>query len=60
LHVRTPKQIARGLKEGDCDWFLREVWRKEESSMKHQAAQWVRKAEQDMTGARALARERDG
>jgi predicted nucleotidyltransferase len=28
LHVRTPKQIARGLKEGDCDWFLREVMEK--------------------------------
>jgi len=23
--VRTPKQIERGLREGDCDWFLREV-----------------------------------
>jgi predicted nucleotidyltransferase len=28
LHVRTPKQIARGLKEGDCDWLLREVMEK--------------------------------
>jgi uncharacterized protein len=28
LHVRTPKQIARGLKEGDCDWSLREVMEK--------------------------------
>src|SRR5216683_960357 len=28
LHVRTPKQIARGLKEGDCDWFPREVMEK--------------------------------
>jgi predicted nucleotidyltransferase len=25
LHVRTPQQIKRALKEGDCDWFLREV-----------------------------------
>jgi predicted nucleotidyltransferase len=25
LHVRTPKQIERGLKEGDCDWFLYDV-----------------------------------
>ena len=23
--VRTPKQIERGLREEDCDWFLREV-----------------------------------
>jgi predicted nucleotidyltransferase len=23
--VRTPKQIERAMKEGDCDWFLREV-----------------------------------
>jgi predicted nucleotidyltransferase len=23
--VRTPKQIERGLREDDCDWFLREV-----------------------------------
>jgi predicted nucleotidyltransferase len=28
LHVRTPKQIERGLREGDCDWFLREVMEK--------------------------------
>jgi predicted nucleotidyltransferase len=28
LHVRTPKQIARGLREDDCDWFLREVMEK--------------------------------
>jgi predicted nucleotidyltransferase len=28
LHVRTPKQIDRGMKEGDCDWFLREVMEK--------------------------------
>jgi len=28
LHVRTPKQIERGLKEDDCDWFLREVMEK--------------------------------
>jgi predicted nucleotidyltransferase len=28
LHVRTPYQIAQGLKEGDCDWFLREVMEK--------------------------------
>lgn len=26
--VRTPKQIERGLREGDCDWFLREVMEK--------------------------------
>ena len=25
LIVRTPKQIERGLREDDCDWFLREV-----------------------------------
>ena len=25
IMVRTPKQIERGLREGDCDWFLREV-----------------------------------
>jgi predicted nucleotidyltransferase len=25
VHVRTPFQIRQGLKEGDCDWFLREV-----------------------------------
>jgi predicted nucleotidyltransferase len=25
VHVRTPYQIEQGLKEGDCDWFLREV-----------------------------------
>jgi predicted nucleotidyltransferase len=25
VHVRTPYQIQQGLKEGDCDWFLREV-----------------------------------
>ena len=28
LHVRTPYQIKMGLKEGDCDWFLREVMEK--------------------------------
>lgn len=28
IHVRTPYQIKRGLKEGDCDWFLREVMEK--------------------------------
>jgi predicted nucleotidyltransferase len=26
--VRTPKQIERGLREDDCDWFLREVLEK--------------------------------
>jgi predicted nucleotidyltransferase len=25
LIVRTPQQIERGLREDDCDWFLREV-----------------------------------
>jgi predicted nucleotidyltransferase len=25
LIVRTPAQIKRGLREDDCDWFLREV-----------------------------------
>jgi predicted nucleotidyltransferase len=25
LHVRTPYQVKQGLKEVDCDWFLREV-----------------------------------
>ncbi|HJZ92454.1 MAG TPA: nucleotidyltransferase domain-containing protein [Gemmataceae bacterium] len=25
LIVRTPRQIELGLKEGDCDWFLREI-----------------------------------
>jgi predicted nucleotidyltransferase len=25
VHVRTPFQISQGLKEDDCDWFLREV-----------------------------------
>jgi predicted nucleotidyltransferase len=28
LHVRTPYQIKLGLKEGDCDWFLREIMEK--------------------------------
>src|SRR5437016_5504085 len=28
LHVRTPYQVKQGLKEGDCDWFLREVMEK--------------------------------
>jgi predicted nucleotidyltransferase len=28
VHVRTPYQIKLGLKEGDCDWFLREVMEK--------------------------------
>jgi predicted nucleotidyltransferase len=28
VHVRTPYQIRQGLKEGDCDWFLREVMEK--------------------------------
>lgn len=28
VHVRTPHQIKRGLQEGDCDWFLREVMEK--------------------------------
>jgi predicted nucleotidyltransferase len=28
LHVRTPFQIKQGLKEEDCDWFLREVMEK--------------------------------
>ncbi len=28
LIVRTPKQIERGLREDDCDWFLREVMEK--------------------------------
>jgi len=26
--VRTPKQVERGLREDDCDWFLREVMEK--------------------------------
>ncbi len=26
--ARTPKQIERGLREDDCDWFLREVFEK--------------------------------
>src|SRR5438128_10329555 len=25
LIVRTPYDIKQGLKEGDCDWFLREI-----------------------------------
>jgi uncharacterized protein len=25
VHVRTPFQMKQGLKEGDCDWFLREI-----------------------------------
>src|SRR5262249_53256300 len=28
IHVRTPYQIRQGLKEGDCDWFLREIMEK--------------------------------
>ena len=28
VHVRTPYQIKQGLKEGDCDWFLREIMEK--------------------------------
>jgi predicted nucleotidyltransferase len=28
VHVRTPYQIKQGLKEGDCDWFPREVMEK--------------------------------
>ena len=28
VHVRTPYQIKLGLKEGDWDWFLREVMEK--------------------------------
>src|SRR5207248_9815615 len=28
LIVRTPSQIKRGLREDDCDWFLREVMEK--------------------------------
>src|SRR5207244_9870268 len=28
LIVRTPKQIERGLREDDCNWFLREVMEK--------------------------------
>jgi predicted nucleotidyltransferase len=28
VHVRTPYQIKLGLKDGDCDWFLREVMEK--------------------------------
>jgi predicted nucleotidyltransferase len=28
IHVRTPSQIKQGLKEDDCDWFLREVMEK--------------------------------
>jgi predicted nucleotidyltransferase len=28
VHVRTPYQVRQGLKEGDCDWFLREVLEK--------------------------------
>jgi predicted nucleotidyltransferase len=28
IHVRTPKQIERGLREDDWDWFLREVMEK--------------------------------
>jgi uncharacterized protein len=26
--VRTPEQVARGLRPDDCDWFLREVMEK--------------------------------
>src|SRR5436190_11647871 len=25
LIVRTPYDVKQGLKEGDCDWFLREI-----------------------------------
>jgi predicted nucleotidyltransferase len=25
VHVRTPYQMRQGLKEDDCDWFLREI-----------------------------------
>jgi predicted nucleotidyltransferase len=28
VHVRTPYQMKQGLKEGDCDWFLREIMEK--------------------------------
>jgi predicted nucleotidyltransferase len=28
VHVRTPCQIKQGLKEDDCDWFLREIMEK--------------------------------
>jgi predicted nucleotidyltransferase len=28
LIIRTPAQIARGLRPDDCDWFLREVMEK--------------------------------
>lgn len=28
LIVRTPFQMKRGLQEGDCDWFLREIMEK--------------------------------
>jgi predicted nucleotidyltransferase len=28
IHVRTPFQIKQGLREDDCDWFLREVMEK--------------------------------
>src|SRR5271168_1338889 len=28
LIVRTPYHIKQGLKEGDCDWFLREITEK--------------------------------
>jgi predicted nucleotidyltransferase len=28
IMVRTPKQIERGLRQDDCDWFLREVMEK--------------------------------
>ena len=28
IHVRTPFQVRQGMKEDDCDWFLREILEK--------------------------------
>ena len=55
LIVRTPRQIERGLREDDCDWFLREVIEKGKVLYEGHTAQWILKAEEDAEAARRLA-----
>jgi uncharacterized protein len=51
LHVRTPYQINQGLKEGDWDWFLREIT--EKGKVLYEAAD-------DSVGPKGRGRDRGG
>src|SRR5262249_4311512 len=53
--VRTPAEIERGLREDDCDWFLREVMEKGKVLYEAPHRPVVLKAEEDLEGAQWLA-----